>query len=91
MTTAEQATEMALALPGVEQKGHFGTVDFRVRNKVFASLPAPAVMTVRLDPELARILVESDPVRFALNPGVWGLRGWTRVTLSRIPPTSSPT
>jgi hypothetical protein len=72
MTTVEQTTEIAVALPGVEQKGHFGNVDFRVRNKVFASLPAPAVMTVRLDPEHARFLVESDPKIYVLHPGVWG-------------------
>ena len=77
---------MALALPGAEQKGHFGNVDFRARNKVFASFPDPDAMTLRLDPEHARALVESDPTTFAPHPGVWGQRGWTRVTLSRITP-----
>ena len=58
MTTVEEATALALRLPGAEQKSHFGNVDFRVRNKVFASFPSPDQMTLRLDPEHARILVE---------------------------------
>lgn len=77
---------MALALPGVEQKEHFGNIDFRVRNKVFASFPAPDTMTLRLDPEHARLLVESEPETYAPHPGAWGQRGWIRITLSRIPP-----
>ena len=86
MTTVEQATEIAMAMPGAEEKGHFGNVDFRVRNKIFASFPAPDTMTLKLDPEHARILVETDPGTYALHPGVWGQRGWIRVTLSRIDP-----
>jgi hypothetical protein len=73
-------------MPGAEQKSHVGNVDFRVRNKVFASFPAPDAMTLRLDPEHARILIESDPQIYVPHPGVWGQRGWLRVTLSRIAP-----
>jgi hypothetical protein len=86
MTNADQATVIALRMPGAEQKEHFGNVDFRVRNKVFASFPGPDHMTVRLDPQHARMLVASDSETYALHPGVWGQRGWTRITLSRIPP-----
>ena len=86
MSSAEQASALALALTGAEEKAHFGNVDFRVRNKVFASFPASDAMTLKLDPEHARILVEADPETYALHPGIWGQRGWTRVTLSRIHP-----
>ena len=44
------------------------------------------MMTLRLEPEHARILVESDPETYALHSGVWGQRGWTCVTLSRNMP-----
>lgn len=71
-------------MAGAEQKSHFGKVDFRVRGQVFASFPAPDTMTLRLDPEHARNLVEADPETFVPHAGVWGQRGWTRVTLSRI-------
>jgi hypothetical protein len=86
MTTVEQATAIALGLPGTEQKSHFGNVDFRVRNKVFASFPYPDAITLRLDPEHARILTESDLETYIPHPGIWGQRGWLRVTLSRIDP-----
>ena len=84
MSSVEQASALALGMPGAEQKEHFGNVDFRVRNKVFASFPSPDMITLKLDPEQARILVEADPETYALHPGVWGQRGWIRVTLSRI-------
>jgi len=86
VVTVEQAAALALAMPGAEQKSHQGNVDFRVRNKVFASFPAPDAMTLKLDPEHARVLVEIDPETYALHSGVWGRRGWIRVTLSRIAP-----
>jgi hypothetical protein len=73
-------------LPGVEQKRHFDTIDVRVRNNVFASFPHPDQMTVRLEPEHARILIESDPETYIPHPGIWGQPGWIRVTLSRIEP-----
>lgn len=73
-------------MPGAEQRSHFGKVDFRVRNKVFASFPAPDLMTLRLEPEHARILIASDPETYAPHAGVWGQRGWLRVTLFRIAP-----
>ena len=75
-----------MAMPGAEQKSHFEHVDFRVRNKIFGSFPYPDTMTLKLDPEHARILTETDSDTYALHPGVWGQRGWIRVTLSRIAP-----
>jgi hypothetical protein len=75
-----------LALPGAEQKRHFDSIDVRVRNKVFASFPHPDQMTVRLEPVHARILMESYPGTYIPHPGVWGQRGWIRVTPSRIEP-----
>jgi len=86
LTTDEEATAIALALPGAEQNRHFDTIDVRVRNKIFASFPHPDQMTVRLEPEHARILIESDPETYIPHTGVWGQRGWIRVTLTRIEP-----
>ena len=43
-------------------------------------------MTLRLEPEHARILIDSDPETYIPHPGVWGQRGWIRVTLSRVDP-----
>jgi predicted DNA-binding protein (MmcQ/YjbR family) len=83
-TTTGQATALAMAMPGAEQKSHFENVDFRVRNKIFASFTYPDMMTLKLDPEHARMLIGTDSDTYALHQGVWGRRGWIRVTLSRI-------
>jgi predicted DNA-binding protein (MmcQ/YjbR family) len=73
-----------MAMPGAEQKSHFENVDFRVRNKIFASFTYPNMMRLKLDPEHARMLIGTDSDTYALRQGVWGQRGWIRVTLSRI-------
>ena len=36
--TPETFRSLALALPGAEEKSHFGKADFRVRNNIFATL-----------------------------------------------------
>lgn len=84
MTTVEQTTAIALGLPRVEQKSHLGNVDFRVGKRIFAGFPAADMMTLRLDPEHARILIDSDPETYVPHSGVRGKRGWTGVTLSRM-------
>ena len=84
MATIDDATRIALAMPGAEQSSHFDTVDFRVRKKIFASFPSPGHVTLRLVPEHARALIAANPETFTPHPGVWGDRGWIRVVLSRI-------
>ena len=46
MTPAD-VRKLALGLPEAEEKAHFGKADFRVRNKIFASLPDDANRKVR--------------------------------------------
>jgi len=73
---------LALALPETEEKSHFGKADFRVRNHVFATLPAEDQGVVKLTPEEQRMVVESEPTVFSPVEGGWGQKGWTRVNLS---------
>ncbi|MBX3507812.1 MAG: MmcQ/YjbR family DNA-binding protein [Parvibaculum sp.] len=81
--TADQARKIALSLPEAEEKSHFDRPDFRVRNKIFASLHAAEKrMVVKLGPEEQAMLVESEPKVFAPVPGGWGRKGWTQVNLS---------
>jgi hypothetical protein len=63
-----------------------GTADFRVRNKIFATLgnPDPAWGVVALTPDQQALLVETNPDVFVPVPGSFGVRGWSRVRLAAL-------
>ena len=73
---------LALALPGAEEKSHFGKADFRVRNRIFASLPDPSRGVIKLTPDEQAMMVGAEPGIFAPIKGGWGRQGWTSVDLS---------
>lgn len=73
---------MALSLPEAEEKSHFGKADFRVRNRIFATLPEPTHAVVKLTHEQQEMLTASEPAIFQPVKGGWGRQGWTRVSLS---------
>ena len=91
MVTTSQFRALALSLPGVEEKSHFGKADFRVQNKIFAGLAPrkgalPGVEAERgyfkARPELRDELGGS--AAFTLAEGAWGRSGWTYVELSQV-------
>lgn len=79
----ETVRSLALGLPGAEEKSHFGKADFRVRNRIFASLPEAGVAVVKLTPDQQQVVTESEPAIFAPVKGGWGRQGWTRVALEK--------
>jgi len=90
MVTTSQFRALALALPGAEERSHFGKADFRVQDKIFAGL-APSKGAARgaepergyfkARPELREELAGS--AAFAPAEGAWGKSGWTYVELPR--------
>ncbi|MET8153926.1 MmcQ/YjbR family DNA-binding protein [Actinoplanes sp. NPDC049668] len=83
MVTADEARDIALSLPGAEQRGHFDVVDFRVRNKIFCTLPPEGDrMTIRLTPEEQAELLAERPSVFSAPANHWGRLGWTVVRLA---------
>lgn len=86
MIAADEARTLALVLPGAEANSHFDTPDFRVNGKIFATLPGPDRMIVRMDPTSQAVLVAAEPATFAPCPGAWGLKGWTIVQLETVTP-----
>ncbi|MBG1233698.1 MmcQ/YjbR family DNA-binding protein [Aestuariivirga litoralis] len=70
---------LALALPGVEEKSHFGKADFRVKNKIFGGLSAKGMAYVKLKPEEQEMLCGSEPGIVVAHDGHWGRQGWTFV------------
>jgi hypothetical protein len=77
---------LALSLPEASEAAHMGRPDFRVRNKIFASLGTPddGWATVKLTPEQQGVLVAAEPAAFKPAAGAWGRRGWTHVSLADV-------
>jgi hypothetical protein len=84
MATAADFRRLALSLPEATEGAHMDHPDFRVRNKVFASLgyPDKSCGMVKLTPEQQQLLLETEPKMFKPAAGAWGRRGCTIVTLA---------
>jgi hypothetical protein len=82
--TAAQFRELALSLPEAVEVGHMGHPDFRVRNKIFATIGYPQAnwAMVKLSPDQQEQFVEDEPDVFAPVTGGWGRKGATRVDLA---------
>jgi hypothetical protein len=82
--TAATFRRLALRLPRVVEGAHMGHADFRVAQRVFATLgyPDKSWGMVKLTPEQQRILVESEPELFIPVPGGWGRGGATNVRIA---------
>jgi hypothetical protein len=80
--TVDDFRRLALALPEATEAAHMAHPDFRVRNKIFATLwPKEGRGVVMLTPQQQRVVVELKPAVFAPVPGGWGRRGSTNVSL----------
>ncbi len=75
--------KLALALNGAVESAHCGHPDFRIHNKVFASVGAPTDdwAMVSLSPELQPTFVAADADTFRPASGAWGRSGCTMVYL----------
>ena len=84
--TAPQFRQLALSLPEASERAHMNHPDFRVGEKIFATLgyPDDEHGMVVLPPEEQAILVRKHPKAFALAKGAWGKRGSTTVRLDAI-------
>lgn len=84
--TADDARALALDFPDTAEKSHMGKADFRVRDRVFATLPRAGEMALRLDPAEQAALLATAPQTFAAAAGAWGRQGWTIVQLEDVDP-----
>lgn len=82
----DQFRRLALALPEALESEHMGTPDFRVRRKIFATLPtgAAAHAVLKFTLEQQELFMRVDPAAFAPVDGGWGRKGWTRVSLRAV-------
>lgn len=83
--TPDAFHKLALELPGATAASHMRHPDFRVANRVFATLGYPnrSWGMVKLTPLQQSQFVAAYPAVFEPIPGGWGLRGATGVKLRR--------
>jgi hypothetical protein len=85
LITRAQFAELALAMPEATRGSHFGNADFRVRNKIFATLDSGAERgSLKVRSEIQRLLVSARPEAFVPAAGAWGNSGWTYVVLEHV-------
>ena len=72
---------LALAMPGAVEGAHMGAVDFRINEKIFATLAygAKGLGTLKLSVEQQAMFLEEAPEYFSAAPGGWGRMGMTLV------------
>ncbi len=83
MITVGSARKIILSMPEAEESRHMGHPDFRVNNKIFATLwPTQdrAVVKIALDDQTR--LLKSSPQAFSTN--AWSKHGWTNVHLVHV-------
>ena len=81
--TGEGFRKLALALPESFESSHMDHPDFRVKNKVFATLgyPDPAWAMLKLTPAQQAHVAMLHPTIFVPVKGGWGARGATNLKL----------
>jgi hypothetical protein len=86
--TGSDFRRIALSLPDTTEASHFGNPDFRVGDRIFAtlSLERDGYGVLLLTPEQQAGMVEDEPEVFSPVPGGWGRNGSTRVLLSKAAP-----
>jgi hypothetical protein len=83
--TPDEFRHVVLSMPNAVQSSHLGHPDFRVGNKVFATLGSPGDnwRMVKLTPKQQDMIVAAEPGIKPAN-GAWGRRCSTLVFLQRL-------
>jgi hypothetical protein len=86
--TVAQFRRIAVSLPGAEERAHMGHPDFRVGNKIFATLGSPDKLwgMVKITPEQQQTYLQNEPEVFTPAAGAWGRNGCTLVRLAIADP-----
>jgi hypothetical protein len=77
---------LALALPEAVEQAHWGNPSFRIRGRIFATVPDEGHLNVMLDPFDVEPVVRDDPG--SCEELLWGRRvAGVRVALKKAAPT----
>jgi len=72
MTTLQEARALALALPEASEQDHHGMTSFRIRGKIFATVPDDAHLRILADNRAIHWAVTEHPA--ACQEFYWGKR-----------------
>lgn len=87
--TADEFRAMVLEMPDAVARSHMGHPDFRIQNRIFASLHSDdQVAALKVAPEEQQELMRVDPAAFSPATGAWGRQGWTNVRLNVADPAA---
>ena len=76
---------IALGMEGAVESAHMGHPDFRVNNRIFATLHHDREFgMVALTPDQQEQFMRAHPDAFAPESGAWGRAGSTRVRLASV-------
>src|SRR2546423_15698978 len=77
---------IALRQPAAFEGAHMGHPDFRVDDRIFATLdyPGEGYGVVMLSPEEQAVFVATHPSAFTPVTGAWGRPGCTRICLKTV-------
>jgi hypothetical protein len=82
---ANDFRRMALAFEGAVEGAHMGHPDFRVNNRIFATLHHDLEFAmVALTPDQQEQFTRAHPGTFAPESGAWGRAGATKVRLASV-------
>jgi hypothetical protein len=83
MITQADVRRVVLSMPKAEEKSYFGRPDFRINNRIFATIHLPTrCAVVKLSAADQSGLVAMGPETFSVNSP--SHPGWTNVRLSRV-------
>lgn len=86
--TQDHVRAVALTLPEAEELPHFDRSSFRVRGKIFATLPpvaADGVHRVVLKlPQLVKESLQQTDASAIVSLGAWEKGGWTQLDIGRM-------
>lgn len=82
--SVDEYRRIALSQPEAIESSHMDHPDFRVRNKIFATIRSIAKRkgALKLTPKQQKQFVKDNPNAFSAIPGGWGVKGWTLVQLA---------
>lgn len=83
--TPDEVRALAGSLPLAEEQPHFDRASFRVKGKIFATLPPGGERLVLKRPRLVKeSLLQTDADAIIPLPGGWDRGGWTQIDIRRM-------